>query len=121
MSFGFPFPVKSFKIDFAIKMDLPRRAFSVLLEKMGIIQDIPRGPTEILRVEISEFRGQNLLNIRIWYLEAQSGEFRPTQRGVALRPDQYDALKEAILKAEPEIRALQKNEKPESEENTDLT
>lgn len=76
---------------------------------MAIIQDIDKGGGEIIRVEISEYRGQQYLNIRIWYMDKNTEEYRPTQKGVSIRPELYSSLKEAILKAGDEIQALLEN------------
>lgn len=72
--------------------------------RMGIIKDIDKGNGEIIRIETSEFKGQQYLNLRIWYTDKESGNFKPTQKGIALRPDLYPQLKEAILAAETEIQ-----------------
>ncbi|MCB1306790.1 MAG: transcriptional coactivator p15/PC4 family protein [Leptospiraceae bacterium] len=77
---------------------------------MGIIKDIEKGAGEIVRVEISEFKGQKYLNIRIWYTDKESGEYKPTQKGIAIRPDLYPDLKAAILAAEQELNALTSND-----------
>lgn len=73
---------------------------------MGVIKDIDKGGGEIIRVELSEFKGQNLLNIRIWYTDKESGEYKPTQKGVTVKPDLYPQLKQAILEAESELQKL---------------
>ena len=70
---------------------------------MGIIKDIPKSNTEIVRVEVSEFRGQKYLNLRIWYSDKESGEYKPSQKGIAVRPELYAELKEAVLAAEREL------------------
>ncbi len=41
-------------------------------------KDIDRGQGEIIRVEISEFKKEKRLNIRTWYTDKQSGEYKPT-------------------------------------------
>ncbi len=69
-------------------------------------KDIDRGQGEIIRVEISEFKKEKRLNIRTWYTDKQSGEYKPTQRGVALRPELFEELKSAILEAEPHIKLI---------------
>lgn len=74
--------------------------------RMGIIKDIEKGGGEIIRVEVSEFKGQNLLNIRTWYTHKESGEYKPTQKGIAIKPELFDQLKEAILQAESELKNL---------------
>lgn len=73
---------------------------------MGIIRDIDRGNGEIVRVELSEFKGKSYLNLRIWYTDKESGEYKPTQKGISVKPELYNELKEAILAAEDEIRKL---------------
>lgn len=69
------------------------------MAKLGIIKDIDKGRGEVLRVEISEYKGQTLFNIRIWYQDA-NGEFKPTQKGVAISPNLVGELKEAFEEAE---------------------
>lgn len=61
----------------------------------GIIKDIDKGKGEIIRVEISEFKGKKLLNLRVWYTDANN-EYKPTQKGIAIPPELYEQVKEAI-------------------------
>ena len=61
----------------------------------GIIKDIDKGKGEIIRVEISEFKGKKLLNLRVWYTDANN-EYKPTQKGIAIPPELDDQVKEAI-------------------------
>lgn len=75
---------------------------------MAIIQDIDKGGGEIIRVEISEFKGQNYLNIRVWYMDKNTEEYRPTQKGISIRPELYKQLREALDKADPVIQGLLK-------------
>jgi len=62
-----------------------------------IIADIERNEKEIIRVEVSEFKGKELINLRIWYYH-QEGEYRPSPKGVALDISKYAQLKEAVDK-----------------------
>ncbi len=73
---------------------------------MGVIRDIDKGGGEIIRIEISEFKGQKFFNLRVWYTDKESGAYKPTQKGIAVRPDLFGQLKEAILAAEPEIQQI---------------
>ncbi|MCU0822741.1 MAG: transcriptional coactivator p15/PC4 family protein [Spirochaetes bacterium] len=71
-----------------------------------IIKDIQRNNNEIIRIEISEFKGNELINLRIWYQAIdENGNviYKPTQKGVALNINKYDELKEAINKVEEYI------------------
>lgn len=63
------------------------------------IQDIPKSKGEIIRVEITEFNGAHLLNLRIWY-PTENGEFAPTKKGVTFQWNQMTALSEALRSAE---------------------
>lgn len=64
-----------------------------------IIMDIKRNDREIIRIEVSEFEGKELINLRIWYQAIDSSGdivYKPTKKGVALNISQYNELKEGI-------------------------
>ena len=69
-----------------------------------IIQDIQKNNNEIIRIEVSEFKGKNLINIRTWFksMDNQMGEviYKPTQKGVTLNVSEFEELKKSILKLE---------------------
>ena len=69
----------------------------------GIVRDIPKNSNEIFRVEITEFKGSQYLNIRVWYRD-KDGEFKPTQKGIAVAPEIFPQLKDAILEAESRLQ-----------------
>ncbi|MCW7496324.1 transcriptional coactivator p15/PC4 family protein [Leptospira levettii] len=69
------------------------------MAKTGIIRDIDKGRGEVIRVEISEYKGQTFFNIRVWYTDS-NGELKPTQKGIAIAPTLVSELKEAIEEAE---------------------
>ena len=62
------------------------------------VADIQKRNDEIIRIEITEFKGKKLLNIRTWY-KTDEGEFAPTKKGIALGVEQYDELKKAVDQA----------------------
>ncbi|MCC0067094.1 MAG: transcriptional coactivator p15/PC4 family protein [Rhodovulum sp.] len=53
---------------------------------------------EEVRVSVDEFRGHELLNIRVWF-EADDGEMRPGKQGIALRLELLPELREALERA----------------------
>lgn len=66
-----------------------------------IIKDIQRNNNEIIRIEVSEYKGNELINLRIWYQAIdEKGEvvYKPTQKGVTLNLAKYEELKEAVNK-----------------------
>ena len=68
-----------------------------------VIADIERNSREIIRVEVSEFKGRELINLRIWYTHID-GTYKPTQKGVALDISRFKDLKDAIDKIEEYIK-----------------
>jgi len=69
------------------------------MSKVGVIKDIEKGRGEVVRIEISEYKGATLFNIRIWYQDS-NGEFKPTQKGISVSPDLIPEIKEALEEAE---------------------
>ena len=71
-----------------------------------IIKDIQRNNNEIIRIEVSEFKGNELINLRIWYQAVDENGavvYKPTQKGVTLNINKYEELKEAVNKVEEYI------------------
>jgi hypothetical protein len=62
-----------------------------------IIADIEKNSREIIRVEVSDFKGKELINLRIWFQDFDGG-YKPTQKGITLDLSHYNSLKEAIEK-----------------------
>jgi hypothetical protein len=62
----------------------------------------PRNHTEHVRVDLSEYEGHPLINVRIWKT-GSDGIDRPTIKGIALGirklPDLARALSQAVIKA----------------------
>ena len=68
---------------------------------MGIlIKDIQRNNNEIIRIEVSEFKGKELINLRIWYVADRDSKgndiYKPTQKGIALNLSEFAELKDGI-------------------------
>ena len=67
-----------------------------------LIKDIQRNANEIIRIEVSEFKGKELINIRIWYVAARDNDgneiYKPTQKGIALDIAEFDELRKSIDK-----------------------
>ena len=82
-----------------------------------IISDIQRNNAEIIRVEVSEFKGKELINMRIWYssIDQSTGAhiYKPTQKGFALNIEKFGELKEAVSRLEQFINDRQLGIQPE--------
>ncbi len=64
-----------------------------------IIKDIQKNSKEIIRIEISEYMGKELINLRIWFQaidEKGNIVYKPSQKGIALNVSQFAELKDGI-------------------------
>ncbi len=69
---------------------------------------IRKGANEIVRITVDEYRGREVLDIRIWVVDAETGEVQPTRKGVALAatrlPELIEVLNRALLVVSPTAR-----------------
>ena len=74
--------------------------------------DVRKNQSEVIRVRPTEFKGYNLVDIRVWTEEEQGGEvvLKPTKRGICFKrellPDVIQAL-QGILEDETEDERTQ--------------
>ena len=58
--------------------------------------DIEKGPAEVLRVEASNWKGYELVQLRVWYYDGDV--LKPTKKGLAVKrsliPKMIEALQE---------------------------
>lgn len=59
--------------------------------------EIERNPTERLIIEDSEYKGHQLVSLRIYFLSKEE-EWLPTKKGVTFRQDQLDEVLDALGK-----------------------
>lgn len=82
-----------------------------------LIKDIQRNNNEIIRIEVSEFKGKELINLRIWYVAGRDMDgndiYKPTQKGVALNISEFAELKDGIDKLQAYIEDKSSGNVPE--------
>ena len=84
-----------------------------------IIREIQKNNSENIRIEVSEFEGRQLINIRIWYrsksIDEETGDYiyKPTQKGISLDISKFKDLKEGIDALGNYIDDLSKEQKPD--------
>ena len=59
------------------------------------IREIQKNKTETIVISEKEFRGNNYIDIRVFYRD-DSEELKPTKKGVMIKKDLLGELKEAI-------------------------
>jgi len=57
-----------------------------------------------IRVGITEYQGNDLIDIRTWTLPKGAEEKVPTSKGVSINVKLYNELKEAVLALEEELK-----------------
>ena len=64
-----------------------------------------RNRNEHVRVDLSEYEGRTLINIRVWQT-GSDGVDRPTVKGIAMAVSKLPELASALAKAEAKAREL---------------
>ena len=64
-----------------------------------MIGQFEKNATEVLRVSLTEYRGHQLLDVRVYYSDDE-GQYRPTKKGVSLAVGLYPEFKKALLTLE---------------------
>lgn len=59
--------------------------------------ELEKNPTERVVIEDSEYKGHQLVQLRIYFL-AEEDTWLPTKKGVSFRRDQLDEVIEALQK-----------------------
>ena len=60
------------------------------------VKVIQKNKVQEIRVELKEFKGHNIIDIRIWNNVPDSDEKRPTTKGVTMNVELLPELKEAV-------------------------
>ncbi|OGI01009.1 MAG: hypothetical protein A2Y25_07845 [Candidatus Melainabacteria bacterium GWF2_37_15] len=68
-----------------------------------LLATIPRTATEEIQVQINEYKGKKYLDLRIFYTTDGGNTWNPTKKGVAIYPENLNALQEAIEQAQKEL------------------
>ena len=69
-----------------------------------IVKTFPKNKFQEIRVGITEYQGNDLIDIRTWTLPKGSDEMAPTAKGVSINVKLYPELKEAVLALEKDLK-----------------
>ena len=73
-----------------------------------LIASFEKNSFEEVRVSLTEFKGKELIDLRIYYQPEEGEEMRPTKKGITISTEKFPELKKAILSLE---KAMQKKKK----------
>ena len=74
-----------------------------------IIADILRSETEIIRVSTRKYKGIEYVDLRVFFKDKQTDEYRPTKKGLTIKKDQIHEVAKAVCLAEEAIVAQLEN------------
>ena len=63
------------------------------------MKEIRKNKSEVIRIQSKEYEGHKLIDLRVWYEDKETGEYKPTKKGISLMPDKVPGVIEGILKA----------------------
>lgn len=73
---------------------------------MNIIAQIPKNKRETLQIDLSEYRGHQLLGLRLWIPNDEGDGLKPTSKGITIAVALLPAIRDALAKAEEEARRV---------------
>lgn len=68
----------------------------------NIIGEIDKNQKEKIRVSIEEYRGSRFIDCRV-YWQDETGEWKPSRKGISLSQDTIDEVTEALRKASKQL------------------
>lgn len=77
---------------------------------MQFVRDLEKNKSEIIRVSIDEYRGEKLVNIRVFYKDKE-GNWAPSKKGIAIRLEIFPQLKKVLDEIEEIINDFKKQQK----------
>ena len=69
------------------------------MQHQNLITQIKKNSAEVYRIYEKEYEGYKFIDVRIYYMDKSSGEWKPTRKGISLMPDKVPGVIEGILKA----------------------
>ena len=69
------------------------------MNKENIITQIKKNSTEVYRIYEKEYEGYKFIDVRIYYMDKNSGEYKPTKKGISIMPNNVEEIINGILKA----------------------
>ncbi len=76
-----------------------------MIESKPIAQ-FDKNSREQVRISIDEFKGRKLINIRVWYHNADVEQWLPGKQGITLAVDKFSALESALHELSKALKEL---------------
>ena len=80
------------------------------MSKENIITQIKKNSNEVYRISEKEYEGYRFIDVRIYYQDRKTQEWKPTTKGISIMPNNVEEIVNGILKA-MEVMGFTKEEK----------
>ena len=68
------------------------------------IAEFQKNSTEKIRARVGEYNKRKFADLRIFYLDEDSGEWKPTRKGIAFSPELWPEFKQMVDALEEELQ-----------------
>lgn len=69
------------------------------------IARIAKGKRAEMRVSVNEWKGQHIVDVRLWFIPKAGGDWAPSRKGVSVEAGKLDALVQALILAKQHMVA----------------
>ena len=69
------------------------------MNKENLITQIKKNSNEVYRISEKEYEGYRFIDVRIYYQDRKTQEWKPTQKGISIMPNNAEQIIEGIIKA----------------------
>ena len=69
------------------------------MNKENIITQIKKNSNEVYRISEKEYEGYRFIDVRIYYQDRKTQEWKPTTKGISIMPNNAEEIINGILKA----------------------
>ena len=69
------------------------------MNKENIITQIKKNTNEVYRISEKEYEGYRFIDVRIYYQDRKTQEWKPTTKGISIMPNNAEEIINGILKA----------------------
>ena len=80
------------------------------MQHQNLITQIKKNSNEVYRIYEKEYEGYRFIDVRIYYQDRKTQEWKPTQKGISIMPNNAGQIIEGIIK-QWKLWVLQKKKK----------
>ena len=73
-----------------------------------VVYEFPKANDERICASLSSYRDKIYVDLRIFFVDSNSGELRPTKKGITLPESLFSQLKNAVLSCEKELFTVER-------------